>query len=104
MGDGIPVDDILETVHHFRAIDYLICWTFHIANLNTLRKEMKEFHRIIPPCIQCKMSIAGDLRWYNYKCDIIIFIKTMLFISCSDIIKEDFERFKQRRKVICLKT
>ena len=22
MGDGIPVDDILETVHHFRAIDY----------------------------------------------------------------------------------
>ncbi|WP_130838341.1 Fic family protein [Lachnoclostridium sp. Marseille-P6806] len=23
-GDGIPVDDILETVHHFRAIDYII--------------------------------------------------------------------------------
>ncbi len=23
-GDGIPVDDILETVHHFRAIDYCI--------------------------------------------------------------------------------
>ncbi len=25
-GDGVPVDDILETVHHFRAIDYVdIC-------------------------------------------------------------------------------
>lgn len=24
IGDGIPVDDILETVHHFRAIDYVI--------------------------------------------------------------------------------
>ena len=24
VGDGIPVDDILETVHHFRAIDYII--------------------------------------------------------------------------------
>ena len=24
VGDGIPVDDILETVHHFRAIDYVI--------------------------------------------------------------------------------
>lgn len=24
VGDGIPVDDILETVHHFRAIDYCI--------------------------------------------------------------------------------
>ena len=23
-GDGIPVDDVLETVHHFRAIDYII--------------------------------------------------------------------------------
>ena len=23
-GDGLPVDDILETVHHFRAIDYVI--------------------------------------------------------------------------------
>ncbi len=24
MGNGVPVDDILETVHHFRAIDYVI--------------------------------------------------------------------------------
>ena len=24
IGDGLPVDDILETVHHFRAIDYVI--------------------------------------------------------------------------------
>jgi len=24
VGDGIPVDDILETIHHFRAIDYVI--------------------------------------------------------------------------------
>lgn len=24
VGDGLPVDDILETVHHFRAIDYVI--------------------------------------------------------------------------------
>ena len=24
VGDGVPVDDILETIHHFRAIDYVI--------------------------------------------------------------------------------
>ena len=24
VGDGVSVDDILETVHHFRAIDYVI--------------------------------------------------------------------------------
>ena len=23
-GDGIPVDDVLETIHHFRAVDYII--------------------------------------------------------------------------------
>ena len=23
-GDGVPVDDVLETLHHFRAIDYVI--------------------------------------------------------------------------------
>lgn len=23
-GDGVPVDDVLETVHHFRAVDYII--------------------------------------------------------------------------------
>jgi Fic family protein len=23
-GDGVPVDDVLETVHHFRAVDYVI--------------------------------------------------------------------------------
>ena len=24
VGEGVPVDEILETVHHFRAIDYMI--------------------------------------------------------------------------------
>ena len=33
IGDGIPVDDILETVHHFRAIDYVI---------DTAEKELTE--------------------------------------------------------------
>lgn len=43
MGDGIPVDDILETVHHFRAIDYCI----DIAE-DTLSEEIiKKLHYII---------------------------------------------------------
>lgn len=24
VGEGVPVDDILETLHHFRAVDYVI--------------------------------------------------------------------------------
>ena len=40
MGDGIPVDDILETVHHFRAIDYCI----DIAEKKLTEEIIKKLH------------------------------------------------------------
>ena len=40
MGDGIPVDDILETVHHFRAIDYCI----DIAEEKLTEEIIKKLH------------------------------------------------------------
>lgn len=43
IGDGIPVDDILETVHHFRAIDYVI----DIADEELSEEIIKELHYII---------------------------------------------------------
>ena len=43
IGDGIPVDDILETVHHFRAIDYCI----DIAEEELTEEIIKKFHFII---------------------------------------------------------
>ncbi len=43
MGDGIPVDDILETIHHFRAIDY--CIDRAEAELN--EDMIKQLHYII---------------------------------------------------------
>jgi len=43
MGDGIPVDDILETVHHFRAIDYCI----DIAEEILTDEIIKKLHYII---------------------------------------------------------
>lgn len=43
MGDGIPVDDILETVHHFRAIDYCI----DIAEEGLTEDIIKKLHYII---------------------------------------------------------
>ena len=43
MGDGIPVDDILETVHHFRAIDYCI----DIAEDELTEEIVKKLHYII---------------------------------------------------------
>lgn len=43
VGDGVPVDDILETVHHFRAIDYVI----DVAEEPLTEEIIKELHRIL---------------------------------------------------------
>ncbi|MDO4960620.1 MAG: Fic family protein [Eubacteriales bacterium] len=43
MGEGIPVDDILETLHHFRAIDYCI----DHAEDELSEQIIKELHYIL---------------------------------------------------------
>ena len=43
VGDGIPVDDVLETVHHFRAIDYVI----DIAEKELTEDIIKHLHYIL---------------------------------------------------------
>ena len=43
VGDGVPVDDILETVHHFRAIDYVI----DIAEEELTEDIIKKLHYIL---------------------------------------------------------
>ena len=42
-GDGLPVDDILETVHHFRAIDYVI----DVAEDALTEDIIKQLHYIL---------------------------------------------------------
>lgn len=42
-GDGIPVDDIIETVNHFRAIDYVI----DHADEHLSESIIKDLHRIL---------------------------------------------------------
>ena len=42
-GDGIPVDDILETVNHFRAVDYVI----DVAEEVLSEKIIKQLHYIL---------------------------------------------------------
>lgn len=43
VGDSIPVDDILETVHHFRAVDYVI----EIAEDILTEEIIKQLHYIL---------------------------------------------------------
>ena len=54
-GDGVPVDDIIETVNHFRAIDYVI----DVAENELSEEIIKELHRIL------KQSTADSaLPWF----------------------------------------
>ena len=43
VGDSVPVDDILETVHHFRAIDYVI----DVAEEELTEEIIKKLHYIL---------------------------------------------------------
>lgn len=43
VGDGISVDDVLETVHHFRAIDYVI----DVADEPLTEEIIKKLHYIL---------------------------------------------------------
>lgn len=43
VGDGVSVDDVLETVHHFRAIDYVI----DVAEEELSEEIIKELHFIL---------------------------------------------------------
>ena len=54
-GDGIPVDDIIEAVNHFRAIDYVI----DVAEEELTEEIIKELHRIL------KQGTAdSSLSWF----------------------------------------
>ena len=61
MGDGIPVDDILETVHHFRAIDYVI----DIAEEELTEDIIKHLHYILKH--DTKDSTLGWFAVGDYK-------------------------------------
>lgn len=54
-GDGVPVDDIIETVNHFHAIDYVI----DVAEEELTEEIIKELHRIL------KQGTAdASLSWF----------------------------------------
>ena len=59
--DGIPVDDVLETVHHFRAIDYVI----DIAEDELTEDIIKQLHYILKH--DTKDSTLGWFAVGDYK-------------------------------------
>lgn len=61
VGDGIPVDDILETVHHFRAIDYVI----DVAEERLTEEIIKHLHYVLKH--DTKDSTLGWFAVGDYK-------------------------------------
>ena len=61
VGDGIPVDDILETVHHFRAIDYVI----DVAEEKLTEEIIKHLHYVLKH--DTKDSTLGWFAVGDYK-------------------------------------
>ncbi|MBO4787290.1 MAG: Fic family protein [Lachnospiraceae bacterium] len=60
-GDGIPVDDVLETIHHFRAIDYVI----DHAEEELTEDMIKQLHYILKH--DTKDSMLGWFAVGDYK-------------------------------------
>lgn len=56
IGEGIPVDDIIETVNHFRAIDYVI----DVAEEPLTEQHIKELHRILK-----QSTKDSTLSWFT---------------------------------------
>lgn len=56
VGDGIPVDDILETLHHFQAIDYCI----DIAEETLSEEIIKKLHYFLKHDTK-----DSTLSWFN---------------------------------------
>lgn len=55
IGEGIPVDDIIETVNHFRAIDFCI----DMAEEQLTQDIIKELHRILK-----QSTKDSSLAWF----------------------------------------
>ena len=54
-GDSVGVDDVLETLHHFKAVDYVI----DIATAKLTEKHIKQLHYIIK-----HDTSASALSWF----------------------------------------
>ena len=67
VGDGISVDDILETVHHFRAIDYVI----DIAEEDLTEEIVKHLHYILKHDTKDSMLTWFAVGYYKRRANMV---------------------------------
>lgn len=92
IGDGVPVDDILETVHHFRAIDYCI----DMAEEPLTEEIIKKLHFIIKHDTQdSKLSwfAVGD---YKKRANVVGGRETSKPSEVSEHMKKLLKRYHEK--------
>lgn len=95
MGDGIPVDDILETVHHFRAIDYCI----DIAEEKLTEEIIKRLHYIIKHDTRDSMLPWFAVGDYKKRANVVGGRETSKPSEVSKHIQALLEKYNAKNKV-----
>lgn len=96
MGDGIPVDDILETVHHFRAIDYCI----DIAEEKLTEDIIKKLHYIIKHDTKDSMLAWFAVGDYKKRANVVGGRETSKPSEVSKHMKELLDKYNAKKNIV----
>ena len=97
-GDGIPVDDILETVHHFRAIDYVI----DIAEDELTEDIIKRLHYILKHDTKDSTLSWFAMGDYKKRANVVGGIETSKPSEVQEHIKKLLDEYNAKENVTAL--
>ncbi len=95
VGDGIPVDDILETVHHFRAIDYVI----ETAEEELSEEIIKNLHYILKHDTKDSLLSWFAVGDYKKRANIVGGRETVKPVSVPAQMQALLSRYNSKEKV-----
>lgn len=95
VGDGIPVDDILETVHHFRAIDHCI----DIAEEKLSEEVIKKLHYILKHDTRDSLLPWFAVGDYKKRANVVGGRETSKPAKVSKHIKELLDKYNAKQVV-----
>lgn len=96
VGDGIPVDDILETVHHFRAIDYVI----ETAEEELSEEIIKNLHYILKHDTKDSLLSWFAVGDYKKRANVVGGRETVKPASVPAQMQALLSRYNSKEKVI----
>ena len=98
VGDGVQVDDILETVHHFRAIDYVI----DIAEDELTEDIIKRLHYILKHDTKDSTLSWFAVGDYKKRANVVGGIETSKPSEVQEHIKKLLDEYNAKENVTAL--